>query len=45
MKTNNIGCLPVVKNQKLIGIVTEADFLNLTSTLLKILKGAGDLNE
>lgn len=45
MKTHGIGCLPVVKNQKLIGIVTEGDFLNLTSTILKILKGAGNLNE
>ncbi|MBO3699378.1 CBS domain-containing protein [Fabibacter sp. E12] len=45
MKSNGVGCLPVVKNQKLIGIVTEGDFLNLTSTILKILKGAGDLNE
>ena len=24
------GCLPVVSNGKLVGIVTEADFLNLT---------------
>ncbi|OEK03202.1 CBS domain-containing protein [Roseivirga sp. 4D4] len=45
MKANSVGCLPVVKNQKLIGIVTEGDFLNLTSTILKIVKGAGDLNE
>ncbi len=45
MKANGVGCLPVVKNQKLIGIVTEGDFLNLTSTILKIVKGAGDLNE
>ncbi len=45
MKANGVGCLPVVKNQKLIGIVTEGDFLNLTSTILKIIKGAGDLNE
>lgn len=45
MKANSVGCLPVVKNQKLIGIVTEGDFLNLTSTILKIIKGAGDLNE
>lgn len=45
MKTHSVGCLPVVKNQKLIGIVTEGDFLNLTSTILKILKGAGDINE
>lgn len=41
MKSNSIGCLPVVKNQKLIGIVTEGDFLNLTSTILKIINRAG----
>lgn len=41
MRSNGVSCLPVVKNQKLIGIVTEGDFLNLTSTILKIIKGAG----
>ena len=25
--TNKIGCLPVVENQKLVGILTEADFV------------------
>jgi CBS domain-containing membrane protein len=29
------GCLPVVSDGKLVGIVTEADFLKLTLTLLK----------
>ena len=29
------GCLPVVSNGKLVGIVTEADFLNLTLELLR----------
>jgi len=29
------GCLPVVSNGKLVGIVTEADFLNLTRDLLR----------
>ena len=29
------GCLPVVSNSKLVGIVTEADFLNLTLGLLR----------
>jgi len=28
------GCLPVVENEKLVGIVTEADFLQLTIQLL-----------
>lgn len=29
------GCLPVVTNKKLVGIVTEADFLRLTYTLFQ----------
>ncbi|MGW8286971.1 MAG: CBS domain-containing protein [Desulfobulbales bacterium] len=29
------GCLPVVSDSKLVGIVTEADFLKLTLELLK----------
>jgi len=29
------GCLPVVSDDKLVGIVTEADFLNLTLELLR----------
>ena len=32
---NKYGCLPVVENGKLVGIVTEADFLNLTLSLLQ----------
>lgn len=31
---NKYGCLPVVDNNKLVGIVTEADFLQLTRNLL-----------
>ena len=36
---NKYGCLPVVENGKLVGIVTEADFLELTLSLLQ--KSAG----
>jgi len=32
---NKYGCLPVVSGKKLVGIVTEADFLKLTHDLLK----------
>jgi CBS domain-containing membrane protein len=32
---NQVGCLPVVSKKKLIGIVTEADFLAFTYSLLK----------
>jgi len=37
MREHRIGCLPVVKNDRLVGIVTEGNFLNITATLLKIM--------
>jgi len=37
LKKNKIGCLPVVKNKKLIGVVSENNFLNITDSLLKII--------
>ncbi len=35
MTENEIGCLPVVKNQKLIGIIVEQDFLKISRRLMK----------
>lgn len=35
MNTKKIGCLPVVNNKKLVGIITESNFLSITSSLLK----------
>jgi CBS domain-containing membrane protein len=32
---NKYGCLPVISEGKLVGIVTEADFLNLTLGMLQ----------
>ena len=32
MRGNNIGCLPVVEGQQLVGIVTTADLLELIAT-------------
>jgi CBS domain-containing membrane protein len=32
---NKYGCLPVISGDNLVGIVTEADFLKLTLTLLE----------
>jgi len=32
-----IGCLPVVKNRKLIGIITDTDFVGVAISLLDIL--------
>jgi CBS domain-containing protein len=34
MRDNNIGCLPVVKGKELVGIITEMDFLRITSRLM-----------
>ncbi len=45
MKQNRVSCLPVVKNKKLIGIVSEGDFLEITSTLIKILNSTSGYNE
>ncbi len=38
MREKRIGCLPVVKNQKLVGIITEENFLSITASLLTSLK-------
>ncbi|MFN2268560.1 MAG: CBS domain-containing protein [Desulfonatronovibrio sp.] len=35
---HKFGCLPVVDNDILVGIITEADFLSLTISLLDALK-------
>jgi len=31
MRDNKIGCLPVVKDNELIGIITEMDFLRIST--------------
>ena len=38
MSQNKIGCLPVVTNKKLVGMITEANFVKITSSLLKRLQ-------
>jgi CBS domain-containing protein len=35
MQDNNIGCLPVVRGEKLIGLLTAHDFLTVSSKLLE----------
>lgn len=35
MREKNIGCLPVVKNQKLVGIITAHDFLTVSTRLFE----------
>jgi CBS domain-containing protein len=42
MREHTLGCLPVVKNEELIGIITEMDFLRITSRLLERLDNKGD---
>ena len=37
MQDKEIGCLPVVKNSRLVGIITEGNFMNITRRLLKAL--------
>jgi CBS domain-containing protein len=34
MRRNKVGCLPVVKDGRLVGIVTEHDFIELSAVLL-----------
>ncbi|MCB9556449.1 MAG: CBS domain-containing protein [Deltaproteobacteria bacterium] len=38
LREHRYGCLPVVDGDKLVGIITEADFLEL---VIKALRGAG----
>ncbi len=35
MREKNIGCLPVVKNKKLVGLITVQDFLEISARLLE----------
>ncbi len=35
LHTSNTGCIPVVTNKKLVGVITEGNFINISSSLLK----------
>ncbi len=35
MRDNEIGCLPVIQGEELIGIITEMDFVRITNRLLE----------
>ncbi|MFD2531639.1 CBS domain-containing protein [Gracilimonas halophila] len=37
MQNQKIGCLPVVKNSRLVGVITEDNFMNITRRLLQVL--------
>lgn len=41
MQVKQIGCLPVAQDGELIGIITETDFLKITSRLLERLEARG----
>jgi CBS domain-containing protein len=34
MRDNRIGCLPVVQNKELVGVITEMDFLRITGRMM-----------
>ena len=38
MRDNKVGCLPVVKEGELIGLITEMDFLRITGRLLETIE-------
>ena len=44
MDANNIGCLPVVKNSRLVGIITEQNYMTITSRLLRRLHSDNDVD-
>ncbi len=37
MQQQQVACLPVVKNDKLVGIISEGNFMNVTTSLLNLL--------
>lgn len=50
MKREGVGCLPVVKNDRLVGVVTERDFMFLARDLMERVleegdRGSGDLGQ
>lgn len=45
MTKQKIGCLPVVKNNRLVGIITEGNYIPLAARLLRILHGNNEENE
>lgn len=41
MRTNSIGCLPVVEGEELLGLITEMNFLRITGRLIERLSDKG----
>jgi CBS domain-containing protein/gamma-glutamylcysteine synthetase len=40
MDTKQLGCLPVVKDHKLVGMITEAEFLTITRNLMERIRNS-----
>ncbi len=45
MGSQKIGCLPVVKNNRLVGIITEQNYMTIVARLLKVLDLNNDSDE
>lgn len=45
MNSQKIGCLPVVKSNRLVGIITEQNYMKIARRLLKVLHVNNDTNE
>ncbi len=45
MSSQQIGCLPVVKNNRLVGIITEQNYMTIVARLLKVLHLNEEKNE
>ena len=45
MESQKIGCLPVVKNNQLVGIITEQNYMRIAGRLLKVLHLNNGSNE
>lgn len=43
MKAHAVGCLPVLKNEKLVGMITEGEFMTITGNLVRRLAKKGQV--
>ncbi|MDX1638927.1 MAG: CBS domain-containing protein, partial [Balneolaceae bacterium] len=44
MDSQKIGCLPVVKNNRLVGIITEGNYMAITARLLRLIHANSNKN-
>ncbi|MFH5831360.1 glutamate-cysteine ligase family protein [Halalkalibaculum sp. DA3122] len=45
MESQQIGCLPVVKNNRLVGIITEGNYMTITARLLRVIHANSNKND